>query len=158
MPHVSSACPWSQSLFFYCSIYYCYILRNTNPLYSNLTYNGITNNLSRRLRQHNGEIKGGAKSTKNKGIWYYLVIIECDLWESISDAMKFEYSVKYPTRKKPRPREFQGPNGRINSLPTIFNYYNDIKFRVYIKEDYYDNIINLNLSDNIEIIVLSNNI
>ena len=41
------------------SKYYCYIIRSTNPAFSNSTYNGSTNNLVRRLRQHNGEIVGG---------------------------------------------------------------------------------------------------
>ena len=33
---------------------------------STSTYIGYTNNLTRRVRQHNGEIKGGAKSTHGK--------------------------------------------------------------------------------------------
>jgi predicted GIY-YIG superfamily endonuclease len=42
---------------------YCvYLLKHENL---NRTYVGITNNLKRRLRQHNGEIKGGARSTTN---------------------------------------------------------------------------------------------
>jgi predicted GIY-YIG superfamily endonuclease len=42
---------------------YCvYLLYNNN---NNKTYVGITNNLIRRLRQHNGELKGGARYTHN---------------------------------------------------------------------------------------------
>ena len=41
--------------------WYCYILRNKQPQYSHLTYNGSTNNPKRRLRQHNEEISGGAR-------------------------------------------------------------------------------------------------
>ena len=37
-----------------------YLLKCAN----NSLYCGITNDLSRRLRQHNGEIKGGAKYTR----------------------------------------------------------------------------------------------
>lgn len=40
--------------------YYLYLLYHQNK---NRTYLGISNNLKRRWRQHNGEIKGGAKST-----------------------------------------------------------------------------------------------
>ena len=40
--------------------WFCYLLINTN---NNSTYVGVTKNLERRLRQHNGEISGGAKAT-----------------------------------------------------------------------------------------------
>ena len=40
--------------------YYIYLLHHENK---NRTYLGITNNIRRRWRQHNGEIKGGAKAT-----------------------------------------------------------------------------------------------
>jgi predicted GIY-YIG superfamily endonuclease len=43
--------------------YLIYLLKNT---INNCTYVGITNNLKRRIRQHNGELVGGAKYTKNK--------------------------------------------------------------------------------------------
>jgi predicted GIY-YIG superfamily endonuclease len=39
----------------------CYCIQNTNK---NKTYIGATNDFSRRIRQHNGIISGGAKSTK----------------------------------------------------------------------------------------------
>jgi predicted GIY-YIG superfamily endonuclease len=42
--------------------YICYILRSLNPKYFNRTYTGITNNSTRRLRQHNGELVKGAHS------------------------------------------------------------------------------------------------
>lgn len=44
--------------------YFCYILKSLNPAYTNRTYTGITNNLTKRLRQHNGELSGGARCTK----------------------------------------------------------------------------------------------
>ena len=53
-----------------------YLLINTINQY---TYLGITNNSNRRLRQHNGEIKGGAKYTRMKkgdGNWVYHTKIE----------------------------------------------------------------------------------
>ncbi len=51
--------------------YIVYILQNNAH---NKTYVGMTNNPIRRLRQHNGELKGGAKyTTANKcdGCWQY---------------------------------------------------------------------------------------
>ena len=53
------------------SEYVVYLLKNTD---SNRTYVGITNNSTRRLRQHNGVLVGGAKYTtafKKDGMWVY---------------------------------------------------------------------------------------
>ena len=41
--------------------YLCYVIANTA---FTRTYAGSTNNLTRRLRQHNGELVGGAKATR----------------------------------------------------------------------------------------------
>lgn len=43
-------------------IYYVYILECVDGSY----YTGITNDLTKRLKQHNGEISGGAIYTRNK--------------------------------------------------------------------------------------------
>lgn len=52
--------------------YYLYLLFHQNK---NRTYLGISNNLRRRWRQHNGEIKGGAKSTSR--------LLKYGLWEPV---------------------------------------------------------------------------
>ena len=57
------------------SNYNVYVLKNTS---NNRTYVGITNNIDRRLRQHNCIIKGGAKYTRNfkgDGEWIYHLYI-----------------------------------------------------------------------------------
>jgi predicted GIY-YIG superfamily endonuclease len=57
-------------------MYNIYILINTSH---NKTYVGITNNITRRIRQHNSELVGGAKyTTSNKGLgeWKYYGLIE----------------------------------------------------------------------------------
>jgi predicted GIY-YIG superfamily endonuclease len=42
-----------------------------------LTYVGVTNNFPRRLRQHNGELKGGAKyTTNNSSAWRPFLLIK----------------------------------------------------------------------------------
>lgn len=54
----------------------------------NRTYVGITNNLKRRIRQHNGEIKGGARSTTallKYGKWsVHMTIPNLTKWEALS--------------------------------------------------------------------------
>lgn len=71
--------------------YNLYLLENT---LNNRTYVGITNNLDRRIRQHNGIIKGGAKYTHNfKGLgeWKYFMHIS-NLTKS--ESLSLERSVK----------------------------------------------------------------
>ena len=56
--------------------YILYLLVNTKNQY---TYLGITNNSNRRIRQHNGDLEGGAKYTrmkKGEGEWIYHLKID----------------------------------------------------------------------------------
>jgi len=65
--------------------YIVYLLKNTD---NNRTYLGVTNNPIRRLKQHNGILKGGAKYThsfKQNGEWvYHLHIINLTKSEALS--------------------------------------------------------------------------
>ena len=99
--------------------YYCYIIRSTNPNFLNSTYNGFTNNLIRRLRQHNRKISGGAKATKGKGPWVYIAI-----WEGFlthKEALSCEWRIKHPTNTKKRPSQYNGVSGRIKSLNLLID-------------------------------------
>ena len=58
-------------------------------------YTGVTTNVSRRVRQHNGEIAGGAKYTRSRRPVILLVSWTAD---SRSSALKQEYSFKHLTR------------------------------------------------------------
>ena len=76
--------------------YYVYLLIHTEH---NRTYLGITNNLKRRIRQHNCEIKGGAKYTSSflkNGKWEYYLVIP-DLTKS--EALSKERIIKNKRRK-----------------------------------------------------------
>lgn len=92
--------------------YFCYIIRSGDR-----TYNGYTVDLERRLRQHNGELKGGARSTQGRE-WEYLAVLSDPNWTK-QDAMKCEWNIRYPTRKKPRPKQYCGVEGRLKSLELI---------------------------------------
>lgn len=129
--------------------YYCYFLGQHNN-WTGQTYNGYTVNLSRRLRQHNGEIKGGAWATtaKDKGAWSFIAALTSDSWASVSRAMACEWNCRYPTRKKPRPKIFAGAKGRINSLIEIFKHIKD-EVRMYIHPAFYDYAFSLGLPSHV---------
>jgi predicted GIY-YIG superfamily endonuclease len=99
--------------------YYCYIIRSLNPAFLNSTYNGSTNNLTRRLRQHNGEIVGGAKTTRGKGPWVYIAIWEG--FQSHKETLSCEWRIKHPTNTRTRPPQYNGVVGRIKSLNLLTN-------------------------------------
>lgn len=48
----------------------CYLLTSANPEFKNHTYIGFTVNPVRRLKQHNGQITGGAFKTFQKKPWW----------------------------------------------------------------------------------------
>ena len=122
--------------------YYCYILGQTRHVREGVgrTYNGYTVNLTHRLRQHNGEIKGGAFATKNKGPWEFIAVMTCLDWTSVR-AMQVEWLIRYPTRKKPRPTEYAGAQGRINSLVEVVKRMDEPNIRLYVHPRFYDGVV-----------------
>ncbi|MBU2979224.1 GIY-YIG nuclease family protein [Alteromonas sp. C1M14] len=60
-------------------------------------YTGITTDIKRRLRQHNGELKGGAKALKGKGP-VQLRWLASTLGKS--QALKTEYQLKRLSRQQ----------------------------------------------------------
>lgn len=77
-------------------MYYLYLLYHQNK---NRTYLGISNNLRRRWRQHNGEIKGGAKSTScllKYGNWIPVCISQM---KDKTTALSYERKIKNMRRK-----------------------------------------------------------
>jgi len=99
--------------------WYCYILRNKNPRYSHLTYNGSTNNPKRRLRQHNEEITGGARYTHGRGGGWEIYALLTGFPDH-KNALSCEWRIKH-TSGKPgkRPAEHCGVNGRVIALNSI---------------------------------------
>tara|TARA_B110000211_G_scaffold221781_1_gene269794 strand:- start:3645 stop:4148 length:504 start_codon:yes stop_codon:yes gene_type:complete len=95
---------------------FCYILRSTSDTYGKYTYNGYTNNLGRRIRQHNNELAGGAKSTKHRGPWVYICIIGG--FEDKIEALQAEWKIRTVQGRR-RPSKYNNPVGRIQGLANI---------------------------------------
>jgi hypothetical protein len=56
--------------------FHCYLLRSLDPKHTNKTYVGFTVDPKRRLRQHNGVVQGGARTTSRQGRpWEFTSVI-----------------------------------------------------------------------------------
>lgn len=77
------------------SSWFCYMLQTVD---GSRTYVGATVNPNRRLRQHNGEICGGARATKGRS-WRRVFLIGG--FESERPALRFEWRWKWLTRQAP---------------------------------------------------------
>lgn len=100
---------------------YCYILYNEK---TDQSYNGYTNNLSRRIRQHNGEIKGGAKYTTRRPVgWKYLAYVTSDdpRFTKIM-ALRTEWQIRFPNGKRPREKHFNNPEGRLKGMQIALSH------------------------------------
>ena len=142
--------------------HYCYILRNKNESSINRTYNGYTVNPKRRIRQHNQEIKGGAKYTREWGnkSWEMYVLIKG--FPDNHNATQCEWKIKHPARKRIRPSHYNCPAGRIIGLNEVLKLdkwtnnstilTKDISLKIWIVKEYAHLLVNL--PDNIEVIVV----
>lgn len=100
--------------------YYCYIIISKS--HNDYTYIGTTNNLEKRLDQHNGKLIGGAKSTKKYNDWEYYKIIEFD---DNKNAMSFEWYMKhYKTNNNKWRHVKPGLDNKLSRLNELVVNYN----------------------------------
>lgn len=71
----------------------CYLLLSTDERH---TYIGATTDVTRRLRQHNGEISGGARATQKYRPWEIVCVVSG--FREWREALSFEYRWKKRTR------------------------------------------------------------
>ena len=76
--------------------WFCYLLFSEN---TRRTYIGATVDMYRRLRQHNGELSGGAKRTSSGRPWQLVALVT--VGEKIP-ALKLEWQLKRARGKKKR--------------------------------------------------------
>jgi structure-specific endonuclease subunit SLX1 len=72
-------------------MWYCYLLKSYNK-----TYIGATIDPDRRLRQHNGELSGGAKATKGY-VWTRHCLV--GIFDNEHNALSFEWHWKHNSKK-----------------------------------------------------------
>jgi len=87
-----------------------YIIQNKG-----FTYAGVSPDPVRRLRQHNGELVGGAKYTTSKGPgWRHICLVHG--FRTKIEAMQFEWAVKHVP-----PRDSGGIKNRLKKLFVVLN-------------------------------------
>lgn len=107
--------------------YIIYILFNNS---NNCTYVGMTNNPTRRLRQHNGELVGGAKYTtakRGEGAWDFYGWIKSKNGLDKSRAMSIEKKIQIHSRK------FKGNpiQKRLQSVNKSLLENSDLEFEIF---------------------------
>jgi predicted GIY-YIG superfamily endonuclease len=70
-------------------MFICYLIQNQNQ---HKTYIGATINFPRRIRQHNGELTGGAKYTKGDSWKPVLLVSGFTTW---NETLRFEFIWKH---------------------------------------------------------------
>tara|TARA_B110000967_G_scaffold194346_1_gene222775 strand:- start:1964 stop:2371 length:408 start_codon:yes stop_codon:yes gene_type:complete len=116
----------------------------------------------RRLRQHNEEIKGGAKATHGKGGAWDICVMLSGFPDHIN-ALSCEWRMKCPSgRPGKREARYQRVQGRVSSLNEILplNHWTgkcivdncDFKFKLHILKDVVHYLDKTKIPSNIEII------
>ena len=75
-----------------------YLLTSKNPYYHFHTYIGKTTNPPKRLRQHNGEIAGGAFKTETKRPWEMVLVVHS--FPTQTKVLQFEWDWQHPEKGK----------------------------------------------------------
>jgi len=98
--------------------WHCYMLQTCDGGRSK-TYVGATVDPARRLRQHNGEISGGARATKGRQ-WRRHFLVGGFVDERA--ALRFEWRWKYLTRQAPGETWFERRSHALSLLLSDFPF------------------------------------
>ena len=141
--------------------YWCYILHNTDEQYKNRSYVGYTVNFKRRIRQHNKEIIGGARSTSScAGTWAFAMLMTG--FQTSNNALSCEFKLKHPDGRRRKNKKYCGIEGRILTLNEVLNAprwsekctieNKDCQYTVYVIKEIYDKLDLGKFPDNIKIV------
>ena len=111
-------------------MFFCYILTSLHEKYLNGTYIGFTDDPLHRIRQHNGEIKGGAKFTKRRRPWK-LVLVVSNFPNKIA-ALKFEWAWQNPFCSNFIKNNIENISIPKMNKKKLQSYYNSIKFKLEV--------------------------
>ena len=89
---------------------FLYVLISVNK--SKFSYVGVTNNIARRIRQHNGEIVGGAKYTSRHAPWRVFAMFQL---KCRHDALSLEWKVKHRKNSS----DGKGIEGRVHAVKRL---------------------------------------
>ncbi|XP_074276167.1 structure-specific endonuclease subunit SLX1 [Silene latifolia] len=95
-----------------------YLIASTNPPFK--TYVGVTTDFSRRLKQHNGELRGGAKASRAGRPWLCACLVQGFSTHSL--ACQFESKWKNTSRKMPRKRTVEEEKDKVQHLLVRHRY------------------------------------
>ena len=134
-------------------VQYCYLLKNNYEPHKNRTYNGYTVDPKRRIRQHNQEIKGGAKYTKKWGNKNWEIYVLIKGFPDNKNALQCEWKIKHPAPKKRRPKRYNSPKGRVIGLNEVLKLdkwtnksccmNKDINLEIWIVREYAEYLVDI---------------
>ena len=124
------------------SNYYVYVITPKSGEHTmKKTYVGFTTNPKRRIRQHNREIKGGARYTARYYPWKYACRVRG--FKSQRAALQFEWMLKHPTKSLTCRHLFQerrlrlGPlrsvERKLKEVMMILDLFPQLKIRIFTK-------------------------
>lgn len=134
----------------------CYILKSLNPLIPNRTYVGSTNSIQRRIKQHNGILKGGAKATLPMRPNEIFCVIAG--FKNHKSALRCEWLLKHPTGTKKGNQKYCGIIGKIQGINHLIVNSEKWKIRsedcplkIWINQNYLGYLDTSSFGSNIEI-------
>lgn len=105
--------------------FFVYLLTPISPEWTmKKSYVGFTNNPKRRIRQHNRQIKGGAKKTNPCKPWKFVGWVTG--FETKVEALQFEWLWQRPMRSKKSRHLIRGQRG-LGRIGTIHRKLNELE-------------------------------
>jgi predicted GIY-YIG superfamily endonuclease len=121
--------------------YVCYCIQCESK-----TYVGITNNMSRRLKQHNKELTGGAKYTSSCGPWSIAMLL--GPFATHQHALHFEWHWKHCA-----PKSCRGVLGRQRKLYTLLTKKIHWPLYIYTRVPLPFTLVNLTPVDSVDVLM-----